>query len=152
MVGISGFIFGGHQAWVHLSSQDSPATRAPASIIGLSAAQSADISALLRKTKCLVNINRMLSLSSIVDPMVGNDYVGFIIFIKCLALCSMIASNFLMRDIYLRLRRVTASTTGATSWRQKVSLTQTILFLLSLGDFFRWALFFCFFFMWQRYH
>ena len=70
------------------------------------------------------------------ETEVGYDYGGFIIFIKFLGLFSMIASTFILRDIYYRLRRVTRSTTGVTSWRQKVSLTQSILFLLSIGDFF----------------
>eukprot|EP00578_Thalassiosira_sp_NH16_P023403 CAMPEP_0181097804 /NCGR_PEP_ID=MMETSP1071-20121207/11765_1 /TAXON_ID=35127 /ORGANISM="Thalassiosira sp., Strain NH16" /LENGTH=438 /DNA_ID=CAMNT_0023180311 /DNA_START=139 /DNA_END=1455 /DNA_ORIENTATION=+ len=72
--------------------------------------------------------------------VVGYDYTGFLIFIKVLGLFSMTASGFLMRDVYLKLRSVSSSMAGGVrnwnNWRSKVSLTQCILFCLSVGDFF----------------
>ena len=75
--------------------------------------------------------------SKTVDPEygVGYGYLGFIIFIKVLGLLSMVASTFILRDVYGKLRKVSASTHGL-SWRTKVSLTQSVLFCLSVGDFF----------------
>lgn len=78
--------------------------------------------------------------SKTVDPEygVGYGYLGFIIFIKVLGLLSMVASTFILRDVYRKLRKVSASTHGL-SWRTKVSLTQSVLFCLSVGDFFSWV-------------
>ena len=84
--------------------------------------------------------NRVLLQGGEVTNQVGYEYSGFLIFIKFLGLFSMGASTFIMRDVIHRLRRVTSSTAGGTaSWRQKISLTQSIIFCLSIGDFFSWV-------------
>lgn len=81
--------------------------------------------------------NRVLLQGGEVTNQVGYEYSGFLIFVKFLGLFSMLASSFIMRDVIHRLRRVTSSTAGGTaSWRQKISLTQSIIFCLSIGDFF----------------
>ena len=90
-----------------------------------------------------------------------DDYIEFLIFIKVLAIWSMIASNFIIRDVYHKLCKnketlspapspapsVSASSSrrrrSSSSWAEivamvrKISLTQSILVCLSVGDFFR---------------
>ncbi|KAL7430699.1 hypothetical protein ACHAXH_004419 [Discostella pseudostelligera] len=70
-----------------------------------------------------------------------DGYIGFLIFIKILAVLSMIASTFLVRDIYHKLCKK-GSSSSPSSKREKlsmvwnISLTQSILVGLSVGDFF----------------
>jgi len=70
-----------------------------------------------------------------------DDSLAVLIVVKILALFTMIASSFIVRDIDLKLRRGSsrneASTPSILSSRNEVSLTQSILFCLALGDFFR---------------
>ncbi len=86
-----------------------------------------------------------------------DDYIGFLIFIKVLAIWSMIASNFIIRDVYHKLcknketlspapsvstsssrrRRSSSSWAEIVAMVRKISLTQSILVCLSVGDFFR---------------
>jgi len=82
-----------------------------------------------------------------------DGYIGFLIFIKILAVLSMIASTFLVRDIYHKLCKK-GSSSPPSSKREKlsmvwnISLTQSILVGLSVGDFFRRVFFvsqWCFF-------
>ena len=98
------------------------------------------LSALLSRHQVIMMLsptNRALLQGGEVTNQVGYEYSGFLIFIKFLGLFSMCASSFIMRDVIHRLRRVTSSTAGGTaSWRQKISLTQSIIFCLSIGDFF----------------
>ena len=71
----------------------------------------------------------------------SNDaYIGFLIFIKILALWSMMASTLLVRDIYHKLCNKgnnVSSKREKLSMMWNISLTQSILVCLSVGDFFR---------------
>jgi len=53
------------------------------------------------------------------------DWVGFLIFLKVLAALSMVASIFILRDIYIKRRQ-----------SQKLSLTSSCVLTLSMGDLF----------------
>ena len=54
-----------------------------------------------------------------------DDWIAFLIFLKVLAALSMIASVFILRDIYIRKRQ-----------KQGISLTVACVLTLSIGDFF----------------
>lgn len=75
----------------------------------------------------------------------NDEYIGFLIFIKILALLSMIASTLLVRDVYHKLFNKGNNSSLPSPWTSgerismiwNISLTQSILVCLSVGDFFR---------------